>query len=93
MVQGIGLTKEGSYTNMMDIINKKLKTSQKLRPSTEFYRGQAQGYGSYSVKGGQAGYIPYVPTMEGQYIIKNLMIISAALVVGGTVHRREKNSQ
>ena len=59
MVQGIGLTKEGSYTNMMDIINKKLKTSQKLRPSTEFYRGQAQGYGSYSVKGGQAGYIPY----------------------------------
>jgi uncharacterized membrane protein YkgB len=41
----------------------------------------------------QAGYIPYVPTMEGQYIIKNLMIISAALVVGGTVHRREKNSQ
>jgi uncharacterized membrane protein YphA (DoxX/SURF4 family) len=33
----------------------------------------------------QAGYIPYVPTLEGQYIIKNLLIISAALVVGGTV--------
>ena len=33
----------------------------------------------------QAGRIPYGPTMEGQYIIKNLMIISAALVVGGTV--------
>ena len=33
----------------------------------------------------QAGRIPYAPTMEGQYIIKNLMIISAALVVGGTV--------
>ncbi len=33
----------------------------------------------------QAGRIPYGPTMEGQYIIKNLLIISAALVVGGTV--------
>ncbi len=31
---------------------------------------------------------PLVPTMEGQYIIKNLLIISAALVVGGTVRRR-----
>ena len=28
---------------------------------------------------------PLVPTMEGQYILKNLLIISAALVVGGTV--------
>jgi hypothetical protein len=28
--------------------------------------------------------------MEGQYIIKNLMIISAALVVGGTVRRQNK---
>ncbi len=33
----------------------------------------------------QAGRLPYGPTMEGQYIIKNLLIISAALVVGGTV--------
>lgn len=33
----------------------------------------------------QAGRIPYGPTMEGQYIIKNLLIISAALVIGGTV--------
>lgn len=33
----------------------------------------------------QAGRFPYGPTMEGQYIIKNLLIISAALVVGGTV--------
>ncbi len=37
----------------------------------------------------QAGRVPYGPTMEGQYIIKNLMIISAALVVGGTVRRSE----
>lgn len=37
----------------------------------------------------QAGHIPYAPTMEGQYIIKNLLIISAALVVGGTVRRRK----
>ena len=36
----------------------------------------------------QAGHVPYAPTMEGQYIIKNLLIISAALVVGGTVRRR-----
>jgi len=33
----------------------------------------------------QAGHIPYAPTMEGQYIIKNLLIIAAAFVVGGTV--------
>ena len=33
----------------------------------------------------QAGGVPYAPTMEGQYIIKNLLIISAALVVGGTL--------
>ncbi len=38
----------------------------------------------------QPGLVPYGPTMEGQYIIKNLMIISAALVVGGTVRRSEK---
>ena len=36
----------------------------------------------------QAGLLPYGPTMEGQYIIKNLMIISAALVIGGTVRGR-----
>jgi uncharacterized membrane protein YkgB len=28
---------------------------------------------------------PYAPTLEGQYIIKNLILISAAIVVGGTV--------
>ena len=38
----------------------------------------------------QPGRLPYAPTMEGQYIIKNLMIISAALVVGGTVRGRER---
>lgn len=36
----------------------------------------------------QAGHIPWVPTIEGQYIIKNLIIISAALVIGGTVRER-----
>lgn len=35
----------------------------------------------------QPGMIPYAPTMEGQYIIKNLLIISAALTVGGTTRR------
>lgn len=28
-----------------------------------------------------------LPTLEGQYIIKNLMIISSALVLGGTFYR------
>lgn len=29
--------------------------------------------------------IPYAPTFEGQYIIKNLVLLSAALVIGATV--------
>jgi uncharacterized membrane protein YphA (DoxX/SURF4 family) len=29
--------------------------------------------------------VPFVPTLEGQYIIKNLVLIGAALVVGATV--------
>lgn len=37
----------------------------------------------------QAGGFPLMPTMEGQYIIKNLLIISAALVIGGTVRRND----
>jgi uncharacterized membrane protein YphA (DoxX/SURF4 family) len=28
---------------------------------------------------------PYAPTLEGQYIIKNIVLISAALVIGATV--------
>ncbi len=31
---------------------------------------------------------PYGLTLEGQYIIKNLILISAAITVGGTVRRR-----
>ena len=38
----------------------------------------------------QAGRFPYAPTIEGQYIIKNLLIISAALVIGGTLRRNQK---
>lgn len=30
-------------------------------------------------------HFPYAPTLEGQYIIKNLVLISAGLVVGSTV--------
>jgi uncharacterized membrane protein YphA (DoxX/SURF4 family) len=37
----------------------------------------------------QEGMFPYGPTMEGQYIIKNLLIISAALVIGGTVRQAD----
>lgn len=35
---------------------------------------------------------PFALTMEGQYIIKNLVLISAALVVGGTVRDPEKST-
>ncbi|MEO6695077.1 MAG: hypothetical protein ABIY50_06400 [Ignavibacteria bacterium] len=37
----------------------------------------------------QQGMFPYAPTIEGQYIIKNLLIISAALVIGGSVRNRD----
>jgi uncharacterized membrane protein YkgB len=40
----------------------------------------------------QSGRMPYAPTIEGQYIIKNLLIISAALVVGGTVRGTREDS-
>ena len=33
----------------------------------------------------QEGRIPYGLTLEGQYIVKNLLIIASALVIGGTV--------
>ena len=29
--------------------------------------------------------VPYAPTLEGQYIIKNLILVSAGLVIGATV--------
>ncbi len=30
-------------------------------------------------------HVPYAPTLEGQYIIKNLVLIAAGIVVGATV--------
>lgn len=36
---------------------------------------------------------PFVPTLEGQYIIKNLVLISAAIVVGGTVRPQPPDDQ
>lgn len=35
----------------------------------------------------QEGRIPYGPTLQGQYIFKNFILIAAALTVGGTLHR------
>ena len=32
--------------------------------------------------------IPYAPTLEGQYIIKNIVIISSAIVLGGSLRKR-----
>lgn len=40
----------------------------------------------------QTGYSVHLPTMEGQYIIKNLMIISASIAVGGTFYNPGKAS-
>ncbi|MGH8103293.1 MAG: hypothetical protein ACREJQ_02090 [bacterium] len=34
---------------------------------------------------------PFAPSLEGQYIIKNLVLISAAVVVGGTVRHRTRS--
>jgi uncharacterized membrane protein YkgB len=36
---------------------------------------------------------PLVPTLEGQYIIKNLVLIAAAIVVGATVRRKDAKTQ
>ena len=33
--------------------------------------------------------VPWVPTLEGQYIIKNLVLISAGIVVGGAVRKKK----
>lgn len=41
----------------------------------------------------QPGMAPFAPTLEGQYIITNLLIISAALVIGGTVKVNERINQ
>jgi len=35
--------------------------------------------------------VPWAPTLEGQYIIKNLVLISAAIVVGGTVRKTSQS--
>lgn len=37
-------------------------------------------------------HFPWGLTLEGQYIIKNLTLVSAALVVGGTVRKPEDSS-
>ena len=33
-------------------------------------------------------HFPFVLTLEGQYIVKNLLIISAAIVLGGSVNKK-----
>ena len=37
----------------------------------------------------QSGGVPLLPTIEGQYIIKNLIILSAALIIGGNLGSME----
>jgi uncharacterized membrane protein YkgB len=36
---------------------------------------------------------PHAPTLEGQYIVKNLVLVAAALVVGATVRGGQLSSQ
>lgn len=33
---------------------------------------------------------PIVPTLEGQYIIKNIILVSAGIVIGSTVRRKQE---
>lgn len=35
-------------------------------------------------------HVPYSPTLEGQYIIKNLVLLSAGIAIGATVRTRER---
>ncbi len=36
--------------------------------------------------------IPYAPTLEGQYIIKNIVIIAGAITIGGTLKRGKSDT-
>jgi uncharacterized membrane protein YkgB len=38
------------------------------------------------------GMNPFLLTTEGEFVIKNLVLITSGLVVGGTVRRREKEN-
>lgn len=33
-------------------------------------------------------YFPYAPTLEGQYIIKNLVLIGVAMIIGSHIHEK-----
>jgi uncharacterized membrane protein YkgB len=37
-------------------------------------------------------HVPWAPSLEGQYIIKNLVLISAAIVIGGTLRERTSSA-
>ncbi|WP_026474426.1 hypothetical protein [Alkaliflexus imshenetskii] len=37
--------------------------------------------------------IPYAPTLEGQYIIKNLVLVAAGIVLGGKLKKRSTESR
>jgi len=37
--------------------------------------------------------IPYAPTLEGQYIIKNIVLVTAAIVLGATVRGGELTNE
>lgn len=35
-------------------------------------------------------HVPWAPTIQGQYLVKDVCLVGAALVVGGTVHARRR---
>jgi len=37
--------------------------------------------------------IPHSPAREGQYIVKNLMLVSAGIALGATVRSQEEKAQ
>jgi uncharacterized membrane protein YkgB len=38
-------------------------------------------------------HFPWAPTLEGQYIIKNVVLVAAAIVIGATVRGGELSSE
>ncbi|HSH20208.1 MAG TPA: hypothetical protein VLA03_07130 [Draconibacterium sp.] len=38
-------------------------------------------------------HFPYAPTLEGQYIFKNLVLIAAGIVLGGKLHKNSVEDQ
>ena len=38
-------------------------------------------------------HVPWAPTIQGQYLVKDVCLLGAALVIGGTVHVRRRGKR